>query len=111
MQFKHTSQFAKDLKRLKKKYKSLDKDLLLFQKVLTNMPEGPGSRNWVELKQHKENKIFKARLSCRYLKKRSLRIVYAYHANTNTIEMIEFIELYHKKYQEREKTKNVLSNI
>jgi len=105
MKFNRTKQFNKNFKRLKKKYKSLDDDLSLFCRVLAVSPEGPDSRNWTALKTHKHIVIFKARLACRYLKKKSLRIIYAYHQKTDTIELIEFMELYIKSEQTRENTK------
>jgi mRNA-degrading endonuclease YafQ of YafQ-DinJ toxin-antitoxin module len=107
MEFRQTKKFINDFKRLKKKYKSLDDDLTLFCRVLTKTPEGPASRNWALLKTHKHIQIFKARLACRYLKKKSLRIVYAYHQNSSTIELLEFMELFIKSEQTREDMQNI----
>jgi len=102
MEFRQSSKFTKELKRLKKKYKSLDQDLQKLKKVLVKFPTGLKSRNWAVLRKIKQVTIIKTRLSCAYLKKKSLRVVYAYHENTMEIELIEFLELYGKNEKDRE---------
>jgi hypothetical protein len=98
MNFDETSEFSKDFKKLSKKYKSLYNDLLEFKKVIAVFPEGTG-RNFTVLITKEDIKIIKARLSCRYLKGSSLRIIYAYWESRKSIE---FIQLYFKGEKERE---------
>ena len=98
MNFKATQKFQKDLKRLCKKYNSLDEDLEEFKRVLAVFPLGR-DKHFAVLKYLKSIKIAKARLFCRTLKGSSLRIVYAHHEQS---EVIEFIELFYKGDQGRE---------
>lgn len=98
MNFKETPDFQRNLKRLKKKYPSLDEDLAEFKKVISLFPLGRG-KHFAMLTEKAGVKIVKARLFCRYLKGSSLRIVYAY---CQAEQWIEFIELYAKNEQETE---------
>lgn len=98
MKFSETSAFSKDIKRLSKKYRSLPEDLLEFKKVVAAVPCG-NSKHFVALHQKENLSIIKARLFCKYLKRNSLRVVYAYDAQ---LGQIVFIELYFKGNQERE---------
>lgn len=115
MNFKHTIEFQKDLKKLFKKFKTLDKDLVEFKKVLDELPLGIGKHFNVITKTDIAY-IVKARFFCRSLKKKDLRIIYAYIENHHTVEMIgiEFIEIYFKGEKENEnyeRIKNYLKNI
>jgi len=98
MNFKETPEFQKNFKRLRKKYLSLDEDLMEFKKVISLFPIGR-SKHLAVLMAMKGIKIFKARLFCRYLKGSSLRIVYAFQ---EALDEIEFIEIYSKNEQETE---------
>lgn len=98
MKFKETSEFQRNLKRLKKKYPSLDEDLAEFKKVISRFPLGRG-KHFAMLTEKAGVKIVKARLFCRYLKGDSLRITYAY---CEAEQWLEFIELYAKFKQEVE---------
>jgi hypothetical protein len=107
MNFRQTKNFTRDCKRLKKKYKSLDRDLDKLKMVLRKFPAGLPSKNWAILKKYRQILIIKTRLSCASLKNRSLRVIYAYHQNTKTIEMICFIEIFAKNVKEREDQTNI----
>jgi len=92
MNFKSTTEFQKDLKRLSKKFRSLDSDLFEFKKVLNEAPLGIGKHfNVITKTDHLY--IVKARFFCKSLKKKDLRVVYAYIGNHQIIEMvgIEFL--------------------
>ncbi|NCO15325.1 hypothetical protein COW77_02615 [Candidatus Wolfebacteria bacterium CG18_big_fil_WC_8_21_14_2_50_39_7] len=95
MNFNETDEFAKNFKRLSKKYRSLSDDLVEFKKVVSEFPLGSG-KHFVILHSQEEVKILKARLFCRYLRGASLRIIYAYQEIKGTID---FIELYPKNEQ------------
>jgi mRNA-degrading endonuclease RelE of RelBE toxin-antitoxin system len=101
MNFSETPEFRKDFKKLSKKYLSLTEDLNEFKKVVKSFPSGKGNNSAI-LFEFPKLKIVKARFFCKYLKGSSLRIIYAYHEETNKIELIEFIELYYKGNKERE---------
>ena len=98
MNFNETEEFAKNFKRLSKKYRSLPDDLLEFKKVVSKLPLGSG-KHFVILHSQEEVKILKARLFCKYLRGASLRIIYAYQEVKTTID---FIELYFKGEQVNE---------
>lgn len=90
--FDRTPEFDKDFKRLSKKYRSLDDDLLLLETLLEKFPKGTGSK-FAVLHEAEDVVIVKARLACRALRESSLHIIYAYHAGTITFV---YIELYYK---------------
>ncbi|PIQ77003.1 hypothetical protein COV82_06775 [Candidatus Peregrinibacteria bacterium CG11_big_fil_rev_8_21_14_0_20_46_8] len=92
MHFRELPEFHRELKRLFKKYKTLEDDLKAFKAVLRAAPTGIG-KNFVALHFSSNIKIIKARMACRALRDRSLRIVYAYREQD---EIIDFIELYYK---------------
>lgn len=92
MKFDSIREFDKDFKKLKKKYRSLNEDLLEFKKVVSKLPLGT-QKHFTTLYESDTTKIVKARLFCRYLRGSSLRIIYAYH---DLEDEIEFLELYFK---------------
>lgn len=112
MKFKGTAKFQKDFKKLSKKFKTLDSDLAVFKKVLNESPLGIG-KHFNIIKETGSVYIIKARFFCRSLKKKDLRIIYAYIESHKIVEMIgiEFIEMYfkgNKENEDRERIKNYL---
>ncbi len=115
MNFKSTIEFQKDFKRLLKKFRSLNEDLIEFQKVLNELPLGIGKHFNIITKKDLVY-VVKARFFCKSLKKKGLRIIYAYIENHQIIEMvgIEFIEIYFKgkkETEDRERIKKYLKNL
>lgn len=103
MNFQETSDFKKDFKKLVKKYQTLQKDFdELKEFYLANLPQGNGTKHWNLLHQSKNLEIYKMRMQCDSTKGKSFRIIYAYKKETETIEMIEFIEIYFKGNKESE---------
>lgn len=98
MRFNELSQFSKEFKQLSKKYLSLAGDLDEFKKIVAAIPLGNG-KHFNIITRSGGAVIIKARLFCRYLKGSSLRIIYSYIQERNTIE---FIELYFKGNKENE---------
>lgn len=98
MKFEEGSEFNKEFKKLKKKYKSLDEDLKLYKKILTKSPKGIG-RHTIELTANKNIVAIKSRLFCKYLKGDTLRMVYLY---LEAEDKIIFIEIFYKGVKERE---------
>ncbi len=96
--FDALTEFEKEFKRLFKKYKTLDDDFEKFKKVLLAAPTGVG-KNFVIIHSTKTIKVVKARMACRALRDRSLRVIYAYFEQN---QRIEFIELYFKGEKENE---------
>jgi mRNA-degrading endonuclease YafQ of YafQ-DinJ toxin-antitoxin module len=114
MNFKNAQEFNKDYKKLSKKFKTLDNDLAEFKKVLEESPLGIGKHFNIITKTDSVY-IIKARFFCRSLKKKDLRIIYAYIENHQIVEMIgiEFMEIYfkgNKENENRERIKNYLKN-
>ena len=107
--FDALTEFEKEFKRLFKKYRTLDDDLEKFKKILIAAPTGIG-KNFVIVHSSQTLKIVKARMACRALRDRSLRIIYSYFEQD---QRIEFIELYYKGDKENEdrgRIKEYLSN-
>jgi hypothetical protein len=69
-----------------------------MERVLAETPTGIGS-NFTILHNSSELCIVKGRLMCRSLRKRSMRVIYAYHQNV--IEFV-YIEIYFKGNKENE---------
>ena len=109
MNFDELPEFAKECKRLEKKYKSLADDLSEFRKVVVLAPLG-NSKHFNIITQNENIKIVKARLFCRYLKGSSLRIIYAYVKEQNRIEFIELYFKGEKENEDRERIKEYLKN-
>ena len=115
MNFKNNREFEKDFKKLSKKFQSLDNDLIEFKKVLSESPLGIGKHFNVITKTGSVY-IIKARFFCKSLKKKDLRIIYAYVESHQIIEMmsIEFIEIYfkgNKENEDRERIKQYLKSL
>ncbi|PIS32177.1 hypothetical protein COT40_01395 [Candidatus Peregrinibacteria bacterium CG08_land_8_20_14_0_20_41_10] len=115
MNFKSTKEFQKDFRKLFKKFKSLDSDLKEFKKVLSEVPLGIGKHFNVITKTGCVY-IVKARFFCKSLKKKDLRIIYAYIENHQIKEMIgvEFLEIYfkgNKENEDHERIKEYLKNL
>src|SRR3989338_8735981 len=96
--FNALAEFEKEFKRLFKKYKTLDDDFEKFKKILITAPVGIG-KNFVIIHSSPPIKIVKARMACRALHDRSLRIIYAY---LEPEQRIDFVEIYFKGEKENE---------
>lgn len=103
MNFNELPEFAKEFKRLFKKYKSLSDDLEEFKRVITVEPLG-NSKHFNVITKNDLCAVVKARLFCRYLKGSSLRIIYAFHCNDLRVD---FIEIYYKGDKENENSERI----
>ncbi|MFC1802035.1 hypothetical protein ACFLY7_01170, partial [Patescibacteria group bacterium] len=99
MLFEEESDFKREYKKLKKKFLSLDEDISSFKKILKVYPKGRGEKHWNILSENESKYILKSRLFCRYLKRKSLRIIYLYKKEE---DKIIFIEIYFKGNKEVE---------
>ena len=110
MNFKSTAEFQKDLKRLSKKFRSLDGDLVEFKKVLNEAPLGIGKHfNVITKTDHLY--IVKARFFCKNLKKKDLRIIYSHIEEQKKIEFIEMYFKGDKESEDRERIKKYLKSL
>lgn len=105
--FSTLAEFDKEFKRLFKKYKSLNDDFEKFKKILLVSPAGIG-KNFVIIYSVKTIKIAKARMACRALRDRSLRIIYAYLEQEQKVEFIEIYFKGEKENEDRERIKEYL---
>jgi len=107
--FNILAEFKKEFKRLFKKYKTLDDDFEKFKEVLITAPMGIG-KNFIIIHSLPTLKMVKARLACRALRDRSLRIIYSH---VEPVQRIDFIEIYfkgEKENEDRERIKEYLKN-
>jgi len=98
MNFEETGEFKKDLKKLFRKYRSLGEDLKMFQKNVVFV-DLTSNRKFAVLHKNGNLTIIKARFFCKYLKGKTLRIVYAYY---EVEKEIVFIQLFFKGDKGRE---------
>jgi hypothetical protein len=98
----HVLEFEKDLRKLVRRFASLEDDLQIFIKVAMNAfhKQNVDSQAILRISDLGINspKIYKARkFACKALKGKGvqsgIRIIYAYHEGE---DMIEFIEIYYK---------------
>ena len=90
--FEFSPQFEKNFRQLLRKYKTLKDDFEKLKEVLAQYPTGVG-KNFIITHVQQECKIIKARMACRALRDRSLRVIYAYQESA---EQFYFIEIYFK---------------
>ncbi|OGZ43456.1 MAG: hypothetical protein A3J55_02800 [Candidatus Ryanbacteria bacterium RIFCSPHIGHO2_02_FULL_45_17b] len=107
--FDALAEFEKEFKRLFKKYRTLDDDLEKFKKILVTTPTGIG-KNFVIVYSSQTVKIVKARMACRALRDRSLRIVYSHIEQEQRFDFIEIYFKGEKENEDRERIKEYLKN-
>jgi mRNA-degrading endonuclease RelE of RelBE toxin-antitoxin system len=104
----HIPEFEKDLKKLIKRFASLEEDLQIFIKVAMNAfhKQNVDSRAILRISDLGINspKIYKAKkFACKALKGKGvhsgIRVIYAYHEEE---DRMEFIEIYYKGDKENE---------
>ncbi len=105
-------EFSTDLKKLLKKYRSLNDDLVVLQKVLTDEPgEKPPFSYRISGLGIKTCIIKVKKIACKSLKGKGvnsgLRLVYAHFESE---ERIVFAELYHKSDKENEDRERLKKN-
>ena len=112
MTFDELEEFKKDLKRLLKKYRSLDDDLETVKKVLKVEPkERPPFSFRIDGLGLETCVIKEKKIACKSLKGRGvntgLRLIYAHFEEEQSITLVE---LYHKNNKENEDRDRILNN-
>jgi mRNA-degrading endonuclease RelE of RelBE toxin-antitoxin system len=106
--YSETDQFAKDLKKLRKKFRSIDEDLEVAKKAAIELFHVRGIDNQSVFPipgcSSDDVQIYKLKkFACKSLKgrgvKSGIRVIYAYHPAASSVE---FIEIYHKGDKENE---------
>jgi mRNA-degrading endonuclease RelE of RelBE toxin-antitoxin system len=113
-QITHIPEFEKDLKKLKKRFSSLEEDLRMFIKVAMNAfhkqkIDSGAIFHISDLGIHSP-KIYKAKkFACKALRGKGaqsgIRVIYAYHEEEDGIE---FIEIYYKGDNESEDRERIV---
>ncbi len=112
MTFEELNEFRKDLKKLLKKYRSLNDDLKIVRKVLRVEPkERPPFSFRIDGLSIETCVIKVKKIACKSLKGRGvntgLRLIYAHFEEE---QRIVFVELYHKNNRENEDRERILNN-
>jgi mRNA-degrading endonuclease RelE of RelBE toxin-antitoxin system len=107
--FNQLPEFEKEFFKLSKKYPSLTEDLRKFEKLVGINPIGMG-KNFTTIHHSEKVKIVKTRLSCKSLRDRSIRMIYAYHDDTITFVYIEIYFKGEKENEDRDRIKEYLTN-
>lgn len=112
MTFEELEEFEKDLKKLLKKYRSLNDDLEVVRKVLKVAPNDRPPFSFRIDGLGIETCVIKVKkIACKSLKGRGvnsgLRLVYAHFEEG---KRVVFIELYHKNNKESEDRDRILEN-
>lgn len=108
--FNRLAEFEKEFSKLAKKYRSLPDDLEKLERLITLNPVGLGA-NFMIIHDVNAVKIVKARLACKSLRARSIRIIYAYHHNTLTFVHIEIYFKGDKANEDRERIADYIKNM
>lgn len=108
--FDKLPEFEKEFSKLSKKYPSLTEDLEKFEKLVTMNATGIGV-NFVTIHHSEKVKLVKARLACKSLRDRSIRVIYAYHNHTVTFVYIELYFKGDKENEDRERIAQYLKSI
>ncbi|MEA1876202.1 MAG: hypothetical protein U9N86_05010 [Bacteroidota bacterium] len=111
MTFEELDEFKKDLKKLLKKYRSLNEDLAIMKKVLNAEPgERPPFSFRIDGLGIETCVIKVKKMACKSLKGRGvntgLRIIYAHFGKE---QKIVFVELYHKNIKVNENKERILN--
>ncbi len=113
-QITHIPEFEKDMKKLMKRFSSLEEDLRLFIKVAMNAfhKQKIDSRAILHISDLgiRSPKIYKAKkFACKALKGKGaqsgIRVIYAYHQEE---DWMEFIEIYYKSDKAGEDRERIL---
>ena len=112
MKISRLPEFYKDLKRLGKKFKTIEDDLKIFIKTALNLyhreKKDIGGIFQITGLPFENPKIYKAKkFACRYLKGKGaqsgIRVIYAYFEVENRIELIEIYYKGDKENEDRER--------
>ncbi len=112
MIFEELSEFKKDLKRLLKKYRTLNDDLKIVKQVIEVFPEARPPFSFQINDLGLQTCVIKVKkIACKYLKGKGvnsgLRLIYAHFEQESRIV---FVELYHKNEKEIENRERIFKH-
>lgn len=96
-------EFDKELKKLLKKYPSLNYDIEVIKPILLSCPTGIG-KNFTIIHSSEDIKIVKVRIRCESLRARTIRLIYS--CRESKFEFL-YIEVYFKGDKENEDRKRI----
>jgi mRNA-degrading endonuclease RelE of RelBE toxin-antitoxin system len=96
--FTQLPEFEKELRKLSKKYPTIESDIEDIKPILLTKPTGFG-KNFIILKSFENIKIVKVKIHCESLRSRCIRLIYSY--KEDKIKFL-FIEVYFKGDKENE---------
>lgn len=108
--FTQLPEFERELKKLSKKYGTLESDIEDIKPILLACPTGIG-KNFIIMKSLPNIKIIKAKIHCESLRSRTIRLIYSY--KPDKIEFM-YLEIYFKGDKEnenRERINNYLNDL
>jgi hypothetical protein len=108
--FNQLPEFSKEFLRLSKRYGSLSEDMEKFERFISENPTGLG-KNFTIIHSSPEVKIVKARMMCKSLKERSIRMIYACHEEVLTFVHIEIYFKGDKVNEDSARIKEYLSSL
>lgn len=82
-------EFVRECKKFSKKYKTFQKDLVQLKTFIATAPQGNGTKHWNCITRTDTCAVFKVRMHCDSTKGRSFRVIYAYHAEAQKINLLE----------------------
>jgi hypothetical protein len=91
-------EFERELKKLSKRYPTLESDIEDIKQILLASPTGFG-KNFIIIKSLEHIKIVKVKIHCESLRSRTIRLIYSY--KPDKIEFM-YIEVYFKGDKESE---------
>jgi len=110
MNYSFTDKCKKDLKRLLKRYRSLENDIETFCRSIVSIDFDKNSKI-VILHRVGDLLIIKSRLFCESLKKRSLRIIFSYDTASKSIIHIEIYFKGDKVAEDKQRISDFIKNL
>lgn len=101
--FAQLPEFERELKKLSKRYPTLESDIEDIKQILLASPTGFG-KNFIIIKSLEHIKIVKVKIHCESLRSRTVRLIYSYESDK--IEFM-YIEVYFKGDKENENKKRI----
>ena len=116
MEFKQTAKFARNFKKLMKKYKTLAQDLARWQNLISKqigfITTNPTTHHSLLRSSHNRQVfVFKSRFHCRYLRGSSLRIIYFYFASKQEFLLVEIFFKGEKENEDRQEWERVWEEV
>ncbi len=109
MNYNFTDKCLKDLKKLRKIYRSLDEDLKRFCLFLKGVDFNKNKKFCI-LHTIWDVYIVKARLFCESLRKSSLRIIFSYDIKNKNITHIEIYFKWNKENEDKQRITEFIEN-